>query len=1082
MATIQLIINAINNASRTITEVTGSLEAMGKAADMATDKVKRLNLNLDKAAGQARFAAGAMKNFGDEAIKAAAKTKVAAQQAADALDEVTRAATEAGAAQAAASSAATAGNTAAAASAKGVAAAQDRNTLSLRRGRFGWLALGGAIRVGRFAVTAWHLALDVVVETLAVLIPALVTVTAGLTAFGLAGVDSARAVAHFMQNAHIVMDATGKSIPPFTGNLERLHEQVKPMVWQLFGDAIKIAGANAHMFNKLAVDTGGVVDRLAARFTVFATKAGPGVQHFFAVGSKDAAQFGRILANLGHALFNLILISEKTHIAEVLLQGVVGLTGLLNLITSLPTPILAVVFALHGIYLWGIVFTFILKKLIWGFVGLIAKVKELGLMLAGLATNPVAWVAAAIIAIGLFAWWAGRAGTATTRWLDSLQKGIRAAKPVELLSTIMSDQAQVTGRLAAAQEQLGHMQEYVAGVNLHTGQAIMRVNPAYTRQQTVIDQLTGGNKQLAGQYDLVGHRLQVLAGRYGGATQAQGAMVLAGITTKQLLDTTSGALARIIAQIDGLVAGYKAMGQNSGQISGDMQVMAFVINDQYTNMQKLNQAWDTYLGLITSLAGGQVAVEQAIAVVTEAAKAQGASFNGTNKASLDLQSALFTQLLPSIQQVADGMRNAGASARSMAHVIATDLKPAVDEGALSNTGFRNTVYDLAKEAGYHGVNTIKALSAWVDRNAESMRKATRRANDLTTAFTLIGKEFGRIRHLAFNIVMTGQGSFYVRPGGAIVHRHTGAGPGPLQGGAAGMLVRAGTGPTADDVLVRVSKGETIVPAHLTPAVAPLMKAHRVPGFAAGGVISRHYQGQAEGIPRFALTMPKVAKEAMTDAMVTAMRAAIKEAKQQMLAVGGGGPVGGDAAANMALARRMFPFSSSQWAPFVSLEMAEAGFNRFAKNPSSGAYGIPQALPPTKMPFAAQEAGGSHAGPQLAWMYAYIASRWGSPAGAWANEVANHWYRNGGMITEPVLGFGASGKLYGFGESGPERVTPASGTFEGSADQRLVRIEKLLAGILKSGQTAPARTGHAVVSGMQRVSMGRTPRPSDWRGV
>src|SRR6266702_3712499 len=75
-------------------------------------------------------------------------------------------------------------------------------------------------------------------------------------------------------------------------------------------------------------------------------------------------------------------------------------------------------------------------------------------------------------------------------------------------------------------------------------------------------------------------------------------------------------------------------------------------------------------------------------------------------------------------------------------------------------------------------------------------------------------------------------------------------------------------------------------------------------------------------------------------------------------------------------------------------MAESGFKRFARNPSSGAYGIAQALPPTKMPFAAQAAGGSHAGPQLSWMFSYIAQRYGTPAGAWAHELSSHWYERG----------------------------------------------------------------------------------------
>jgi hypothetical protein len=94
-----------------------------------------------------------------------------------------------------------------------------------------------------------------------------------------------------------------------------------------------------------------------------------------------------------------------------------------------------------------------------------------------------------------------------------------------------------------------------------------------------------------------------------------------------------------------------------------------------------------------------------------------------------------------------------------------------------------------------------------------------------------------------------------------------------------------------------------------------------------------------------------------------------------------------------------------WPSYVYLENREAGFNRFARNPSSGAYGIPQALPPTKMPFSAQAAGGSHAGPQLSWMFAYIKGRYGNPVNAAAHERRFNWYGKGlldGIFTRPTL--------------------------------------------------------------------------------
>ncbi|HEX7162903.1 MAG TPA: hypothetical protein VF223_16920, partial [Trebonia sp.] len=59
--------------------------------------------------------------------------------------------------------------------------------------------------------------------------------------------------------------------------------------------------------------------------------------------------------------------------------------------------------------------------------------------------------------------------------------------------------------------------------------------------------------------------------------------------------------------------------------------------------------------------------------------------------------------------------------------------------------------------------------------------------------------------------------------------------------ARGGLITAGTGPAADDVPAMLSRGETVVPAALTPVFAPAFAAAGIPGFASGGVAGRPAQ-------------------------------------------------------------------------------------------------------------------------------------------------------------------------------------------------------------------------------------------------
>ena len=179
-----------------------------------------------------------------------------------------------------------------------------------------------------------------------------------------------------------------------------------------------------------------------------------------------------------------------------------------------------------------------------------------------------------------------------------------------------------------------------------------------------------------------------------------------------------------------------------------------------------------------------------------------------------------------------------------------------------------------------------------------------------------------------------------------------------------------------------------------------------------------------------------------------------------------GPSGGAPAALEQFAASLFRgygWGPDQLPPLVSLWNRESGWNRFARNPSSGAYGIAQALPPTKYPFAGQAAGGSSAAAQIGWGESYIKGRYGSPFAAWVHETMFNWYDHGGPITETILGVGRSGKRYGFRAG--EHVTPRGGQqvvlqLTGSAprneaDAFLVSwLKRLIASGHLSVQTAP----------------------------
>jgi hypothetical protein len=83
------------------------------------------------------------------------------------------------------------------------------------------------------------------------------------------------------------------------------------------------------------------------------------------------------------------------------------------------------------------------------------------------------------------------------------------------------------------------------------------------------------------------------------------------------------------------------------------------------------------------------------------------------------------------------------------------------------------------------------------------------------------------------------------------------------------------------------------------------------------------------------------------------------------------------------------WDDAQYNCLVVLWDNESGWSVHAANPS-GAYGIPQALPGSKMASAGPD-WQNNATTQIKWGLGYIAERYGTPCGAWSFWQGNGWY-------------------------------------------------------------------------------------------
>ncbi|WP_241246066.1 lytic transglycosylase domain-containing protein [Microbacterium sp. 4R-513] len=104
--------------------------------------------------------------------------------------------------------------------------------------------------------------------------------------------------------------------------------------------------------------------------------------------------------------------------------------------------------------------------------------------------------------------------------------------------------------------------------------------------------------------------------------------------------------------------------------------------------------------------------------------------------------------------------------------------------------------------------------------------------------------------------------------------------------------------------------------------------------------------------------------------------------------GDNSPAGAQAFAHSQFASR--GWGDDQFGCLVALWNKESGWNYQAYNRGSGAYGIPQALPGSKMGSAGAD-WQTNAATQVLWGLGYVQGRYGTPCGAWSHSQSTGWY-------------------------------------------------------------------------------------------
>lgn len=86
----------------------------------------------------------------------------------------------------------------------------------------------------------------------------------------------------------------------------------------------------------------------------------------------------------------------------------------------------------------------------------------------------------------------------------------------------------------------------------------------------------------------------------------------------------------------------------------------------------------------------------------------------------------------------------------------------------------------------------------------------------------------------------------------------------------------------------------------------------------------------------------------------------------------------------------YGWEETEMYPLIKLWDRESHWNPSAHNRSSGAHGIPQALPASKMASEGSDYY-TNGNTQIRWGLNYIKARYGSPSNAWAHSQSHGWY-------------------------------------------------------------------------------------------
>jgi len=646
-----------------------------------------------------------------------------------------------------------------------------------------WGILGGTFRGVLGNIGLLHLAFDALLEGLILLVDMAIVV--GIALAGMA--PAAQDVANHLKAVFTVSEALHQTIPPLTGWFEKLQHQMAPGVVELYGAALNALNNGAFsQMAQTAMAVEHIFETWAAKIDIWLAANG-NFGKILQNGTTYLAQFGHFLGEMFIAIDNLLKASPGT--IHFLLDFFEAAAKVLDVITSLPTPILMVVIALHSMWIWGNVL------LTWAARMLISLVNLIPVM-AALATNPLVWVAIAAAALAYFAFQATQASVGAKSFVASINAAVNslpasqaAVGGITAAISLLNDQIKLTNAGTVLQ-QWGHgfsgfastaqmvgddlQQAFGRTINIFKdfskGDFLGAAKQGFDEITNFIFHSDSAAAQAQKDIQLYKGAIVSLTAEQAGLFQTAGAVMntnkVSFVEALGLMDTAgvkaSDGFKVAFQMVENLITGYKNLGLQAGLLGSAEAAVTFQTEQQNSKISAVTQAFSNFINMLT---GGVNALNtwsvQLQAVYKAAGDAATTLSISNGRATLSIQnlgqaandakpyigglgansialSQAFSQQITNGTAVINNLltlasaAGMGAQGTNLVAQAGKDMVAELLPMAKGSQLATSLLYGLAQVAGYQGVDSFKALAQWVGNNVDPAKSL----NSIVTQLTI----------------------------------------------------------------------------------------------------------------------------------------------------------------------------------------------------------------------------------------------------------------------------------------------------------------------------------------------------------